>query len=158
MRTKHFIPFYLLMSSFILICCTPRETEEPDARDIFIGSYSFEATGIVDCYSGATKVMSIPLDEKGTFTISKTDINDRVNIVGYNDTIHATVDGNQLILESNTYSINQNGLDMTFSFTYDKATLKQNQLSWDTDVNAKILYNGMTFTGQGQVSMLATKE
>lgn len=99
---KYFYNYCMIMA--VLLALTACEgNKEVDPRDAFIGTYSYEATGSVDFDFGITSY-SVPLNEQGTFTISKSGDGDQVVIDGWNDPINATVSGNQLILESNTYS------------------------------------------------------
>ncbi|MBO4250543.1 MAG: hypothetical protein J5884_04725 [Paludibacteraceae bacterium] len=151
---KHLIPVFLMGIIAIFVSCG----EAVDQRDAYVGVYDFEAKGNLDFYYMGVSVMSMPLDETGTFTISKIGDKDKIAIVGYNDTIYATVSGKQLTLEATTYSFHDSGVDMEVTFTYDKAKLNKNQLTWETDVYATATYNGINAKGEGEVSMVATKK
>ena len=137
------MPFWMAVIVTLICACT----EKVDQRDAYVGVYDFEATGNLDFYYMGVSVMSMPLDEKGTFSISKIGDKNKIAIVGYNDTIYATVSGNQLTLETTTYSFHDGGVDMEVTFTYDKAKLDKNRLTWHTDVYAVANYNGMNAKG-----------
>ena len=139
-----------------LICACGNNNVDP--RDAYVGAYEFEAKGQVDFYYFGTPVMNVPLDEKGTFTISKIGDKNKIAIVGYNDTIYATVSGDQLTLESTTYSFRDSGVDLELTFTYDKAHRNKNHLSWHTDVYAEARYNGINAKGEGNVEMEAERK
>ena len=79
-------------------------------------------------------------------------------MVGYNDTINATVSGNQLMLESNVVYTESSGVEIQLTFDYDKATLTENQLKWDSSVKAYATYSGYAAHGEGNVSVVATKQ
>ena len=144
----------ILAVLFALTACG--ENKEVDQRDIFVGAYSYEATGSVDFNFGITSY-SVPLNEQGIFTISKSGDGDQVVIEGWNDPIYATVSGNQLTLESNNYDTTYGGIALQLSFSYGKATLVDDRLTWDTNVSGKAQYSGLSAIGEGVVSMVATK-
>ena len=79
-------------------------------------------------------------------------------IEGWNNPINATIAGNQLILESNEYTTNYGDIALQLSFTYHKATLVENKLTWDTDVRGEGRYSSFSATGAGTISVVATKE
>ena len=130
---------------------------EVDPRDAFVGVYAYTATGNVDLYIG-TLHWNVPLNDKGTFTVSKADDANQVVIEGYNESINATVSGNQLVLESNTVKTMYGDIELTLTFLYDKATLADNQLTWETDVQGIGRYSGYTATGEGHVSVVGVKQ
>lgn len=152
---KYFYNYCMILAVlFALTAC--EGNKEVDPRDIFVGTYSYEATGSVE-FKASPLHWNIPLDETGTFTITKEGNQDKVVITGWNDPINATVSGTQLILESNTYSTTYGDIALTFSFTYEKATLVDNSLTWKTDVSGVGQYSGFSIPGTGSVSMVATK-
>ena len=132
-------------------------TNEVDQRDAFVGAYAYTATGSVDFQAGFYQV-NLPLNETGTFTIRKEGDGDKVVIEGYNDPINAVVSGNQLSLESNTLHSASGAIEFDLTFTYGKATLIDNQLTWNTDVTGTAKYSSITATGGGTVSMVAIKQ
>lgn len=156
MKTTKFTKLiFAAVSVFALAACGG--STEVDPRDQFVGGYTYGSTGKAEIVVGPLKY-NIPLDETGTFTISKVGNQDKVMLVGYNDTINATVSGNQLILESNVVYTKVSGIDVQLTFNYDKATLVENQLSWNSDVKAYATYSGYAVTGTGSVSVVATKQ
>ena len=82
---------------------------------------------------------------------------DQVNIIGYNDTIQATVSGNTLTLEANEFDVENSGMVLHLNFVYDKATLKDDVLTWQSDVTGSATYMGITANGNGSVTTTATK-
>ena len=150
--TKLFIAFCAM--SALVACGGPGEV---DARDQFIGGYDYQATGKAVITVGPAKY-NVPLDASGVFTISKVGNQDQVIIVGYNDTINATVSGDQLILESNVTHTQSSGVNVQLTFDYDKATLVDNKLSWTSTVKAYATSSGFAAYGDGEVSVVATKK
>lgn len=152
---KNFINCCMILT--VLLAWTACEgNKEVDPRDAFIGAYTYSASGSVDFNFGITSY-SVPLNEQGTFTISKSGDGDKVVIEGWNDPIYATVSGNQLTLESNNYDTTYGGIALQLSFSYGKATLVDDRLTWDTNVSGKAQYSGLSAIGEGVVSMVATK-
>lgn len=129
-----------------------------DQRDAFTGNYTFVATGTFDIYAGASKLVSLPLNQEGSFTITKEGEKDQVNIIGYNDTIHAKVNGNTLTLEANEYTTTINNIELRLNFNYGKATLVNNVLTWQSDVTGTGKYNSITASGNGTVTVVGTKK
>lgn len=157
MKTKLFL--FAALATLLFVSCDPNNpttTTTTDPRDKFVGEYSFVATGNVDVNLGVTS-LSIPLNEDGTFEITKAEVENEVLITGYGATINAVVSGNQLILESTTSEMEYSGATVKLTFTHGRATLKDNQLTWSTTVTAIVTYNSLTATGDGQVSMVADK-
>lgn len=147
--------FVALCAMSALVACGG--SGQVDQRDQFVGAYSYKASGSLDFYAGDRKILSVPLNEEGTLTIAKSGDKDQVNIIGYNDTIRAKASGNTLILESNDYTQTKSGLTVQMHFTYGKATLTDNVLSWQSDVTGVGTYMGITANGNGSVSVVATK-
>ena len=50
------------------------------------------------------------------------------------------------------------GVPVQLTFTYDKATLTDNQLTWESSVKAFATYSGYAVYGDGTVSVVATKQ
>lgn len=147
--------FFAAMAVVMLAACGG--TNEVDQRDAFVGAYAYTATGSVDFQTGFLQV-NLPLNETGTFTIRKEGDGDKVVIEGYNNPINATVSGNQLILESNTWQSTSGGIEFDLTFTYDNATLSENQLTWDSDVYGTAKYSSITADGNGDLSVVAIKQ
>ena len=159
MKTKLFL--FAALATLLFSACdqknTPTTTTSSDPRDKFVGEYSYVATGNVDLYVGTSKITSIPLNDDGTFEISKGENENDVLIAGYGTTIPAVVSGNQLILESTTSDVEYGEIKAKLTFTHGRATLEGTQMSWSTTVNAVATYSAITATGEGQVSMIADK-
>lgn len=147
--------FFAAMAVVMLAACGGKN--EVDQRDAFVGVYAYTATGSVDFQAGFFQV-NLPLNETGTFTIRKEGDGDKVVIEGYNNPINATVSGNQLILESNTWQSTSGGIVFDLTFTYGKATLSENQLTWDSDVYGTAKYSSITADGNGDLSVVAIKQ
>lgn len=138
-----------------LVACGDRNAAEQRAD--FVGEYDFRATGNVEMRTGSTQIASLPLDENGTFVITEANAPDEVMLVGYNDTIYATVAGQYLLLESTTTNMDYNGVNLQLTFLYGKAKLENNQLSWHTDVIGTATYGVMSASGSGEIEIVATK-
>lgn len=150
---KKFTYFCLLAVLFAFSSCDG----EVDVRDAFIGTYAYTATGSLSFDFGITQY-NVPLDAEGTFTISKDGEGNKVVIEGWNDPIHGTISGNQLTLESNQYETNYGEIALRLSFSYGTATLADNRLTWNTNVNGEARYGGFGAVGSGIVAMVAAKK
>lgn len=75
---------------------------------------------------------------------------------GNNDTMNASVSGNNLILESNTIATTVKGYNMQLQFANYTATLTDNILNWQTDLEAIVSVSGMNILVAGQLTMNAT--
>lgn len=156
MKTSKFTKLFIALCAMtaLVACGGPGEV---DPRDQFVGGYDYQATGKAVITIGPVKY-NIPLDAQGIFTVSKVGDQDQVIIVGYNDTINATISGNQLILESNVTHTQSSGVNIQLKFDYDKATLVDNKLTWNSTVKAYATSSGFAAYGDGSVSVVATKK
>lgn len=157
MKTKLFL--FAALATLLFASCdpnTPTTTTPTDPRDKFVGEYSFVATGNVNVNLTITE-WNIPLNESGTFEITKAEAENEVLITGYGATINAVVSDNQLILESTTSEMEYSGATVQLTFTHGRATLTDSQLTWSTTVTAIVTYNSLTASGNGQISMIADK-
>ena len=135
--------------------CPTTSPEPVDPRDAFVGVYSYQTEGGLEANLGIT-TFKLPLNGTGEFTISTVGEGDQVQIVGDNDTINASVSGNNLILESNTIAANVKGYSMQLQFANTTATLTDNILNWQTDLEAIVSVSGMNILVAGQLTMNAT--
>lgn len=158
MKAKYLKGVYLLaVAAISLVLSSCGGQNNPDPRDAFVGTYSYEASGNID-FDFSITTYHIPLNDKGKITISKVGDENKVLIEGWNNPINATIAGNQLILESNEYTTNYGDIALQLSFTYHKATLVENKLTWDTDVRGEGRYSSFSAIGAGTISVVATKE
>ena len=148
------ILFYLLVACGLFQGCITVDPPE-DPRDAFVGVYSYQSEGALEADLGIT-TFKLPLDGTGEFTISTVDEGDKVQIIGYNDTINASVSGNNLILESNIITETIQGYSMELQFANTTATLADNVLNWQTDLEAIVSVSGMNIFVAGQLTMNAT--
>ena len=158
MKTKLFLLATLV--TLLFVACdqknTPTTTTTADSRDKFVGEYSYVATGNVSINLGFS-TLDIPLNDEGTFEITKGESENEVLISGYGTSIPAVVSGNQLILESTTNNMEYEGAEVILTFTHGRATLEGTQLTWSTTVTALVTYSTLNATGNGQISMVADK-
>ena len=112
----------------------------------------------MDIYTGGVKTLSIPLNDNGTFSISKYGDENKVVIVGYNDSIRAVVNGDQLALESNTITYSYGQFNLQMMLSYENAKLVDKKLNWESDIMAMGTYESYSINGNGHVSMEATKK
>ena len=75
---------------------------------------------------------------------------------GDNDTINASVSGQNLILDINTIATTVKGYNMQLQFANTTATLTDNILNWQTDLEAIVSVSGMNIRVGGQLTMNAT--
>ena len=149
---------WMLAMVLVLVACSKEDKEEVDPRDAFVGTYDYKATGNVDIYAGGVKTLSIPLNDNGTFSISKYGDENKVVIVGYNDSIRAVVNGDQLALESDTITYSYGQFNLQMMLSYENAKLVDKKLNWEADIMAMGTYESYSINGSGHVSMEATKK
>ena len=138
--------------------------ESIDPRDMFEGAYAYEATGKMSIKATLTQ-LNIPFEEEGTFTITKhKHEKEKVVVKWYNnslysnDSIYATVSGNQLILDSETYYMMVNSIQMQFTLVNPQATLVGDSLKCESDIIGKSMYNSVSVEGEGDIYLLAIKQ
>ena len=135
--------------------CPTTDPEPVDPRDAFVGVYSYQSEGGLEADLGIT-TFKLPLDGTGEFTITKVGEGDQVQLIGYNDTINASVSGQNLILDINTIATTVKGYNMQLQFANTTATLTDNILNWQTDLEAIVSVSGMNILVGGQLTMNAT--
>lgn len=155
MKTKI---FQLILAAMMIVTFAACNQNEVNPRDSFLGTYTYEANGAIDIYANAIKIMSVPLNQTGNFTVIPEGKGDRVAIVGYNDTIHASVSSNTLILQSNEYKTTQNNTELQLHFSNGKATMANNVLTWQSEVTGVGKYNNISASCNGTVSVTAAKQ
>ena len=96
------------------------------------------------------------MDGTGEFTITKVGEGDQVQLIGVNDTINASVSGQNFILDINTIATTIQGYSMQLQFVNNTATLTDNILNWQTDLEAIVSVAGMSMRVGGQLTMNAT--
>ena len=151
---------WMLAMMLVLVACSKKEevVVQEDPRDVFVGTYDYEATGNVDIYAAGKKIFSLPLNDDGTFSIAKYGDQNQVVIVGYNDSIRAVVNGNQLALESNTIHYSYGSATVQMMLSYENAKLVDKKLNWEADIMAMGTYESYSINGNGHISMEATKK
>ena len=163
MKTKFFM--LLTLAAMCVACEKPQvedpQTQEPavqtDPRDKFVGTYDYQATGSVDFYTNGVKIMTVPINETNTFSVSKEGEEDKVVINGFYEPINATVYGNKMSLDVTSYNTSYQSIEVRMSLSQGTATLEGNTLSWTTDVNGVGTYNSVTAMGTGTLSVTAIK-
>ena len=152
--------FAILLAILTFTACERSKEEEPstDPRDVFVGDYSFESTGNIDLYAGAVKVVTVPMDQKGELAIAPGDEDDTVWVIASGDSVLAYVHDNQLFMDPTEEETSIGELAMELSFTYSKATLKDNKLSFSSDVEITASYKDYSLFGTGKVDIVATKK
>jgi len=161
MKTKFTDLLVVAIAMFAFAACNNNTDPEPvvptDPRDAFVGTYDYESTGALDLDGGIVK-LNIPLNDEGTFIISKVGDKEQVMIKGDSDSINATVSGNQLILELGTYHQTISSIDLQFTFKDKKATLEADTLTWESDIYGIGTYHGISADGDGHVYVTAIKQ
>ena len=147
--------FYLLVACGLFQGCITVDPPE-DLRDAFVGVYSYQSEGSLEVDLGIT-TFTLPLDGTGEFTITKVGEGDQVQLIGVNDTINASVSGQNLILDINTIATTIQGYSMELQFANNTATLTDNILNWQTDFEAIVSVAGVSMRVGGQLTMNATK-
>ena len=146
---------------FVFSSC---DSDGIDARDAFIGAYSFVSEGTVTVYNteNDVRIMTLPLDVQGELVITKMREKDKVAITIADCAISATVSGNRLIIESFAIETTINEDQVEYTFSEASGILINNTLSWKSKVNAELSYQAMagpmTAIGTDTVSVVATKK
>lgn len=154
MKTNYIKLFFAAAAMCVLAACGGSDV---DPRDSFVGEYVYSSTGSAEIAVGPLKY-TIPLDQTGTFTIIKEGEEDQVALVSQIDTIHATVSGKNMLLELSALNTQTSGIDVRLTFDNNKATLAGTILTWTSGVNAYATYSGIAATGNGSVTVTATKK
>ena len=147
--------FYLLVACGLFQGCITVDPPE-DLRDAFVGVYSYQSEGSIEADLGIT-TFTLPLDGTGEFTITKVGEGDQVQLIGVNDTIYASVSGQNLILDINTIATTIQGYSMELQFANNTAILTDNILNWQTDLEAIVSVAGVSMRVGGQLTINATK-
>ena len=147
----------IFMAVLTLSACE-RASQPKDARDAFVGDYTFTSTGSVDIFAGELKVYTIPMSETGELSIAKDSVPNRVMMVAGNDTSYGRVSDNYLFLDSLKAVETYGKIEMNLSFTYGKATLSHDTLSIPTNVVITASYQDKNLSGVGKVDVVAIKE
>ena len=148
--------FAIFMAVLTLSACE-RASQPKDARDAFVGDYTFTSTGSVDIFAGKLKVFTIPMSETGELSIAKDSVPNRVMMIAGNDTSYGRVSDNYLFLDSLKAVETFGEIDMNLSFTYGKATLSYDTLSIPTNVVITASYQDKNLSGVGKVDVVAIK-
>ena len=146
------------MTILLLTACDRSKQPEIDPREAFVGNYSFTSTGSVDLYLGELKMASYPMNEQGEMSIALAQKPDEVMVIVEKDTSLAHVADNYLLIEPSTAVEKFGEVEMTFSFTYGKATISNRVLTFPTNVSISAVYQGKTVSGSGQVEIVAVKK
>jgi len=156
MITKYFTKvFAVVMAALMLTAC---EGNKKDPREAFVGDYTFTSKGNIDLYAGTLKLFTIPMDNTGELSIVLGKEENNLWVVSDGDTIQAYASGNQLFMDPTSEQTTFKELVLDLSFTYGKATLVENQLSWTSDVAITATYKGRNLVGSGKVDIVATKK
>lgn len=149
--------FFLVMFVAFAAC---RSKDEPsaDPRDAFVGDYSFVSEGSIDLYAGVSKVFTIPMNETGDLSIKPATESNAVWVIAESDSTKGYVSGSQLFMDPTSEDTQFGELNLHLSFTYGKATLQDNQLSWPSDVAITASYKDYNLLGNGRVDITATKK
>ena len=151
---RTFIYFAWLLPVVMLIACS--EQNGVDQRDKLVGAYTFTSSGSLD-FAFMGESMSIPLDGEGNFSIAKAGKKNKVIFAVFNDSIYATLSGNEIQLDNDSYTMSMEGMSLEVKIANDKITIDGEQLKWTTDLTATVKYEGLGISGSGDVSMTGNK-
>lgn len=136
----------MLMTALMVVGCTTQNGVDP--RDELVGSYHFTTDGqLVFTVFGETE--TVPINGDGQFTISKSGEKNKVVIAIFNDSVYATLNKNELRLDDDSYSVEFDGTSVEAKVSNDKIQIAEKKLSWETDLEAVIKYNGIGIVGRG---------
>ena len=148
----------MLLALWTLSACERGNQPGNDPRQAFVGEYDFTSSGSVDVYVGAVKMGSLPMNEKGTMSISTATEPNEVWVIAKEDSTLAHVSGNFLFMDPTSKVETFRSIDLNLSFTYGKATLSHDTLSFPTDVTISATYEDKSISGTGHVDIVAVKK
>ncbi len=160
MRKNYFSRTCAVMMTLLLLTACEKATEpQPkDPREAFIGNYSFYSSGSVDLYADSAKIGSYPMNEEGEMSIAPATEPNDVMVIAENDTSVGHIADGYLLIEPTTAVEKFGKMDMNLSFTYGKAALNNRVLTFPTNVSITATYQDVTFSGYGQVDIVAIKK
>ena len=150
--------FAIFMAVLTLSACE-RTSQPKDARDAFVGDYSFTSIGSIDLfYADSLKVITVPMNEKGELSIALATNPNDIWMIAENDTTTGHVSGNSFTIDPATDEATFGQLVMTLYYTYGKATLSHDTLSIPANVVITASYQDKNLSGVGKVDVVAIKK
>ena len=157
---KHFRKYVcaVLLIATALCGCKRDEQEPEDAREAFIGDYTFVSWGTIDLYWESKKMVAIPMDKEGELSIVAGEASNEVWVIAEGDSAQAYIAGNELVMKPMQTETTIAGMELDMAFTYGTAKLVNNQLSMTAYVDINATYKSTHFAGNGQVDVVAAKK
>ena len=140
------------------LCGCERGQEPKDAREAFVGYYTFVSTGKVDLYRDSVLFASLPMNKEGEMSIMPGEKSNEIVVIALKDTAVAYVSGNTFSMDTSTRTDSLYGIVMEMTVNYGKAVLTGNQLDWPMDLVVSATFQGMEYSGGGSMEIVATKK
>ena len=148
----------MLLIATVLCGCKRDEQAPEDAREAFIGDYTFVSSGAIDLYWESTKMATVPMDKEGELSIVAGEASNEVWVVAEGDSAQAYIAGNELVMRPMQTETTIAGMELDMAFNYGTAKLVENQLSMKAYVDITATYKSTHFAGNGQVDVVATQK
>ena len=151
-----------IAAAFVFVACEGDDGNKADARDAFVGTYNYVATGSVAAYYDGNMIMNYPLDSKGRLDILKVGSGDEVMIDGLREMDRAIVLGDQLIMEGPMVITTRYGNNLRkFSYSDAYGTMNGDTLNIVMNVDVVREYDSMdghyTAYGSDKLYVIAVK-
>jgi len=157
-RSKNFFAAMGVVMTLALGFCACENNAQPNPSDSFVGKYDYVVAGQVDLYAGTLKFVSVPMDNQGELSIIPGDEANTVRVIVENDTTIGHVSGDYLFLDPTSSYEMYGQLGMNMTFTYSKATLRNDSLTFKTDVDIIATFKDYDLSGKGQVDVVAVRK
>ena len=158
MMRKDFLAGIAAMMSLVLVMSSCENNSQKNPGDSFVGKYNYVSSGQVDLYAGALKFSSLPMDNEGELSIVPADEPNTVHVIVENDTTIGHISGEYLFMDPIEATQTFGELEMTLSFTYTKATLRNDSLTFKTNVDVKAIFKDYDLSGKGEVDVIAMRQ
>jgi len=158
MITRYLSRICAVMMAVLMLAACSKNDPESDPRVAFVGDYTFVSSGSIDLYAGATKALTVPVDEQGDMSIKLLDEANAVMVNVMGDSAKAYVTGNQLFLDPTEEHLTVGPVEMTAKVTFGKAPLVEGVMTIPADVDVTATYQSMNLLGKGTIEVVATKK
>ena len=155
--------YWLAMLAFVFVLAGCEKKAEVDARDAFVGTYSYVADGEMTLKGKLPgQEDTMPLQTDGTLKITKIGEKDSVMVSGamegFLDSIKAVVKGSQLEILETRYEYNRDAYNLSLTISNPTAVLVKDTLTWETDVLCYGTLSVIEMEGDGHLKLTATKK
>jgi len=152
--------FFLIAMLMVFTAC--ENSDSVNNRDAFIGVYEYQTDGQVDIFVDGVKMLSPTLDGDGMFEIVKEGDKNGVAIIGSSfaqiDSLHAVVKGSKLVLVTDEYAYNAQGMTLILKLSNDEMPMVDNKITWETNITGNGAFGDKDVTCSGNLRLQANKK